>query len=342
MQQFSFGRLSDGREVTAYRLQNHTGAEAVILDYGCTVQSLKVPNRFGTATDVVLGYQTAAEYEANDGYFGAVVGRVGNRIGASSFSLDGKTYRLAANEGRNHLHGGVNGFDRRFWDAEASGERVVFSRISPDGEEGYPGSLVVRVAYELQEGNKLLITYDAVSDSATPVNLTNHSYFNLHGGGDIRSHTLQLNAQLFAEIDGELLPTGWLSPVAGTPLDFTSPKEVGRDLGAEFEQMRLAGGYDHNFVLDHSIPVQPSARLVGPDTGIVMTVETAAPGIQVYSGNAIQPRRGKDGAVLTAHSGICLETQNFPDAVHHSNFPNSILRPGSRYQSHTSYGFSLI
>ncbi len=338
LQQFAFGKLSGGELVTAYRISNRTGMQAVILDYGCIVQSLTVPNREGGETDVVLGYDSAAEYEAHGGFFGAAIGRVGNRIGGSAFTLDGETYRLPANEGGNHLHGGAQGFDRRLWSAECRGEKLVFSRTSPDGEEGYPGALAVQITYELLDGNALRIRYDAKTDRATPVNLTNHSYFNLHGGGDVLGHTLQLNAGAYTEIDEQWIPTGRLLPVAGTPMDFRQPKEIGRDLHADFEQLRLAGGYDHNYVLGGA---DYAARLYGPDSGILMTVETTEPGVQVYSGNSITPRRGKNGAALTIHSGVCLETQNFPDAVHHSDFPCPILRPDSRFHSTTTFTFSV-
>lgn len=333
METFAFGTLSNGQAVTAYRLRNGK-MEAVFLDYGATVQSLTVPNAQGGVTDVVLGYDTAAEYEENDGFFGAAIGRVGNRIGGSFFALDGKMYRLPANEGDNHLHGGPGGFDRRMWSAEPDGERLIFKRLSADGEEGYPGNLTVRITYELAE-NGLRITYDAETDQATPVSLTNHSYFNLHGSGDVLSHQLQLNAAAYTEIDEQLIPTGRLLPVEGTPMDFREAKDVGRDLHADLFQLHLAGGYDHNYVLDGN----PAARLYGPETGIVMTMETTEPGVQVYSGNGISPRRGKGGALLAAHSGICLETQCFPDAVHHDQFPSPILRPGEAYHSVTTYTF---
>ena len=230
MESFFFGRLAGGQPVTAYSLSNRAGARAVTLDYGCTVQSLAVPDGNGGFTDVVLGYDTAAEYEANGGFFGAAIGRVGNRIGGSVFSLDGRTYHLPANEGVNHLHGGPGGFHQCFWSAAAQGECLIFSRTSPDGEEGYPGNLKVQITYELLNDNRLRITYDAETDRPTPVSLTNHSYFNLAGGGDILGHTLWLNAARYTEIDGQLLPTGRLLPVAGTPMDFTEAKTIGRDI----------------------------------------------------------------------------------------------------------------
>ena len=339
MEKFSFGRLSDGQPVTAYRLRNNTGAEAVILDYGCTVQSLKVPNKAGGVTDVVLGYDSAAEYETNGGFFGAAIGRVGNRIAGSSFELDGKTYPLSPSEGRNQLHGGICGFDRRMWAAGADGEKLVFSRVSPDGEEGYPGNLTVKITYELLDGNSLRITYDAVTDAPTLVNLTNHSYFNLNGGGDILGHKLQIFAKYYTEVNDELIPTGRLIPVAGTPMDFRTPKTVGQDIDAECRQLKLGGGYDHNFALDFNEPFHIAAILESPESGIVMTVRTTEPGMQFYSGNSITPRKGKGGALLSERSALCLETQLFPDAIHQDAFLHPVLRPGLRYLACTSYSF---
>lgn len=339
MESFSFGNLLDGRKVTAYRLSNHTGTQAVVLDYGCTVQSLSIPNRTGGTTDVVLGYDTAEEYEKNDGFFGAAIGRVGNRIRESRFVLDGKTYQLTANEGKNHLHGGVKGFDRQLWDAVAENNKVVFSRISPDGEEGYPGTLSVQITYELLDGNALKITYKAETDQATPVSLTNHCCFNLDGKGNILNHTLQLNADYFTKINDQLLPTGTLQSVEGSPMDFRQGKAIGKDIKAADQQLLLAGGYDHNYVLNSG---DPAARLIGPETGIVMTVYTTEPGVQVYSGNSITPRKGKNGTLLNKNSGICLETQNFPDAVNQNHFPNPILRPGQVYYSETLHVFESI
>lgn len=338
MEQLPFGCLSDGRAVTAWVLQNRTGGRAVVLDYGAAIQSLTVPDGRGGVTDVVLGYDTAAEYEAGDGHFGAVVGRVCNRIGGAAFTVDGTEYHLTANEGPNHLHGGPNGFDRYLWHAEPRGEALILSRTSPDGEEGYPGTLQVRVTYELLNGNVLRITYDAETDRTTPVNLTNHAYFNLNGGGSALGHVLWLNARTCTEVGPGLIPTGRRLPVTRTPLDFTVPKTVGRDLDAGFPQLRLAGGYDHNYILDGG----DAACLLGLERGIVMTVQTTAPGLQLYAGNGITPRRGKGGVPMGPHDAVCLETQNFPDAVHHAGFPDPFLRPGQRYHTVTSYAFSTL
>ncbi|NLA85713.1 MAG: galactose mutarotase, partial [Clostridiales bacterium] len=232
MRQYIFGRTIDGRDVTAWRLENTRGAAATILDYGCTVQSLLIPNARGGLTDAVLGYDTAAEYEENGGYAGAVIGRVANRIGKSEFTLNGSTYRLARNDGENHLHGGIRGFDKAFWKAEAGQNTLALSRLSPDGEEGYPGNLEVTVTYLLNEDNALRIVYDAVSDDDTLINLTNHSYFNLNGEGSVLGHYLQINASTFTENDRDCLPTGRLLPSAGTPFDFREPKPIGRDIEA--------------------------------------------------------------------------------------------------------------
>ncbi len=339
MKSFSFGALPDGRAVTAYALNGPGGRAAVILDYGCTIQSLLVPDRTGELRDVVLGYDTAAEYAQNSGFFGACIGRVGNRIGNSQLPLNGKIYHLTPSEGPNQLHGGPEGFDRQLWRAEAQDGRLVFTRTSPDGEGGYPGNLDVRVAYEW-DGPALRITYDAVSDADTAVSLTNHSYFNLCGSGDILGHTLRLDADGFTEIDSALLPTGRILPVAGTPFDFTEAKPVGRDIAAGDAQLRLGGGYDHNFVLRLGEGIHPAARLHCPESGIALSVSTTAPAVQLYTGNAITPRKGRGGMALGKHSGLCLETQIHPDAVHHPSFPSPILRAGAAYHSCTVYEFS--
>ncbi|MGI5977420.1 MAG: aldose epimerase family protein [Candidatus Limivicinus sp.] len=340
METFSFGKLTDGREIKAWRLKSPGGAEAVILDYGCTVQSLRVPDRNGSLRDVVLGYDTAEEYEKNDGFFGAAIGRVGNRIGGSSFRLDGKDYQLESNEGRNQLHGGPKGFNCFIWQGKTEGEKLIFSRRSPEGEGGFPGNLDVRIIYELLEGNTLSVTYDAETDAPTPVNLTNHSYFNLSGHGNILDHELQLFAGAFTEIDDELIPTGRIIPVEGTPMDFRTVKKVGRDISADYRQLQLAGGYDHNFVLSGSEGgMQRAAVVRSPESGIILTVETTEPGVQFYTGNSITARKGKGGSELGAHSALCLETQKFPDAVHHGNFPDTVIRPGKPYHACTRYSF---
>ena len=332
-----FGRTRDGAAVTAYRLENAAGASVTVLDYGATIQSLSVPNAAGGFTDVVLGYDTVTEYEDNGGFLGATIGRVGNRIGGASFQLGGRTYALARNDGPNHLHGGRRGFDRRMWEAELRDDSLVFSRLSPDGEESYPGDLQVEVTFTLTEDNALRIAYDAVASQDTLVNLTNHSYFNLTGGGTVLHHTLQVFAHRFAENDDGCLPTGRLLPVEGTPFDFRTPKTIGADIGRDDEQLRRGGGYDHNYVL-----AGPRAVVLrGDQSGIVLTVDTDQPGMQLYTANSLTQRPGKGGTTMGPRDAVCLEPQLFPDGIHHYGFPSPILRAGQKMHSETVFSFTL-
>ncbi|MBQ3387196.1 MAG: galactose mutarotase, partial [Eggerthellaceae bacterium] len=290
---YPFGTLSTGEAVTAARLTNAHGMSVTVLDYGATIQSLVVPDRAGNPVDVVRGYDKAAKYEANVGYLGATVGRVANRIGGAAFTLHGITYRLARNDGDNHLHGGLRGFDKRLWDMQAEHDRIVCSRLSPDGEEGYPGNLAVTVTFQLSGDGALSITYEADTDADTPVNLTNHSYFNLDGSADVLAHRLQVFAERFCENDAGCLPTGRLLNVADTPFDFRAEKAIGADIGADHEQLRLAGGYDHNFCLTG----RRAAILRSEVSGICLTVDTDRPGMQVYSANFLTQRAGKGGRI---------------------------------------------
>ena len=323
-----FGTLADGTQVTAFRISRGAMC-AVVLDYGATLQTLIVPGKSG-AVDVVLGYESAGEYERRAGNLGATVGRYANRIGGGEFELNGRRYILARNSGPNHLHGGLRGFDRRMWSAEAGDDHVRFSRLSPDGEEGYPGNLRVAVTYTLTERG-LLIAYDAVSDADTVISLTNHSYFNLAGGGTALAHELRINAESFTENDENCLPTGRLIPVAGTPFDFRAAKPVGRDIGADNVQLAMGHGYDHNFALSG----HDAAELYSPESGIVMQITTDMPGVQLYTANFLERIPGKHGALMEPRGAICLETQEFPDAVHHSDFPSPILRAGEQYHRET-------
>ena len=332
---YCFGTLSDGRSVTAARLDNASGMSVVMLDYGATIQSIVIPDRNGNPVDVVLGYDTPSEYESQRGYLGATVGRVANRIGGASFTLHGVTYRLAKNNGENHLHGGLCGFDKRIWDIQVEDDRVLFSRLSPDGEEGYPGNLSVTVTFRLTEDGALHIVYDADTDTDTPVNLTNHSYFNLDGSHDVLSHTLQVFADRFCENDTGCLPTGHLLDVEGTPFDFRTAKAIGADLDANHEQLRLFGGYDHNFCLTGG----RAAVLLSEASGICMTVDTDRPGMQVYSANSLTERAGKGGRIMGPHSALCLETQIYPNALALSDFPSPILHAGEHVHSETVYSF---
>ena len=332
-----FGKLSDGRSVSAARLTNGSGASMTVMDYGATVQSLCIPDRDGKPIDVVLGYDTAAEYEKHGDYLGATIGRVGNRIGKAEFSLNGKTYNLAKNDGENHLHGGTEGFDKKIWRMAAQGDSLLCWRVSPDGEENYPGNLKVQVLFTLTPDNRLCLTYDADTDADTLVNLTNHSYFNLAGKGDVLGHRLQLFAERFAENDSGCLPTGKLLRVDGTPFDFRAEKEIGTDIGADDEQLKRAGGYDHNYVLSGS----KAAVLYSPESGIEMTVETDLPGMQFYSANFLTERQGKGGSVMHRRDAACFETQLYPNAMNCYAFPSPVLRAGAHLHTETSYAFRI-
>lgn len=330
-----FGALSDGRKVTAATLTGKGGAKLTVLDYGATIQSLCVPNRDGGLTDVVLGYDSPAEYERYNYFLGATIGRVGNRIGNAEFSLNGVRYELAKNDGENHLHGGILGFDRRFWHMAAQRDSLLCWRTSPDGEEGYPGNLEVRVCFTLTEENRLKIEYDAVTDADTLVNLTNHSYFNLNGGGSVLEHRVQIFAERFAENGCGCLPTGRLIPVDGTPFDFRKEKTIGAEIDAEDEQLILAGGYDHNYVLCG----KKAAVMFSPETGIEMTVETDLPGMQFYTGNFLAEHPGKGGGNIVRRGAACFETQLYPNAMNCYGFPSPVLRAGAKMHSETDYTF---
>ena len=332
-----FGTTADGKAVTAYTLENSRGMAVTVLDYGATVQSILVPDKQGGLTDVALGYDTIEGYEKGDGYLGATIGRVGNRIGGARFSLNGVEHALAKNDGANHLHGGVKGFDKCMWACEPAEGSLRFSRLSPDGEEGYPGDLNVTVTFTLSEDDALSIAYDAVSDKDTLVNLTNHTYFNLNGGGSALDHELTVNAKRFCENDAGCLPTGKLLPVEGTPFDFRAPKTIGRDIGADCEQLRLFGGFDHNFVLTGG----QAAVLYSPASGVELTVETDLPGMQLYTSNGLTEQAGKGGRSMGPHGAVCLETQLFPNGMNCWSFPSPVLRAGEKMHTETVFRFGL-
>ncbi|MGD8727716.1 MAG: aldose epimerase family protein [Gemmatimonadales bacterium] len=344
-----FGQMPDGRAVSVYTLTNANGMRVRAINYGGIILSLEVPEREDRLDDVVLGYDDLEGYLEETPYFGAIIGRYGNRIAGGSFTLDGATYTLATNNGPNHLHGGLVGFDKVIWDAELfqhdSGAGVIFAYTSADGEEGYPGTLTVRVTYMLSQENELSFDYHAVTDKPTPVNLTQHTYFNLagHGSGDILGHELTLNATRFTPVDATLIPTGDIIPVAGTPFDFRSAKPIGADIAADHEQLQHGGGYDHNFVLDREAPgLVHAAQVYEPTTGRVMDVYTTEPGLQFYSGNFLDGTiTGKSGHVYGHRQGFCLETQHYPDSPNTPAFPTTILRPGEEYASRTVYTFGV-
>jgi len=339
-----YGQLPDGTSVEQYTLTNPHGLVCKIITYGGVITELDVPDRNGRLGDVVVGFDSLAQYVKGHPYFGAIVGRVANRIAKGRFTLDGKTYTLAVNNGPNALHGGRRGFDKVVWNAEplASADSAVLklSYASPDGEEGYPGTLKVTVTYTLTDKNELRIDYEATTDKATPVNLTNHSYWNLTGGGNVFGHELMIAARNFTPTDDTLIPTGEIKPVKGTPLDFTTPKPIGKDI----QQLLHAPqrGYDHNFVLDGGgKTLALAARVYEPRTGRVMEVLTDQPGVQLYTANFLDHTRGKGGQLHQKHGAFCLETQHFPDSVNHPNFPSAILRPGEVYRTTTVHRFSV-
>ena len=344
----SFGRTKGGQAVEIYTLKNSRGAEARVMTYGATVVSLKVPDRAGRFDDVVLGFDRLETYEEDTHYIGPVIGRYANRIAKGRFTLNGVEYRLAVNNGENHLHGGLRGFDKVVWRARPlaarGGQAVEFSYVSRDGEEGYPGTLTVRVTYTLTEANELRIDYAATTDRDTVINLTNHSYFNLagHGSGDILGHRLMINAARFTPTDARSIPTGELRAVRGTPFDFTRPQTIGARIEQPDEQLRFGNGYDHNFVIrGRAGTLRRAARVTEPSTRRVMEVWTTEPGMQFYAGNFLEGTAdGKGGKPYRRRYGFCLETQHYPDSPNKPDFPSTVLRRGARYRTTTVYKFS--
>jgi aldose 1-epimerase len=343
-----FGKLADGTAVESFTLRNANGVEVRAITYGAIITSLRVPDRAGKLGDVVLGHDDLAGYVSKPSYFGTVVGRYGNRIAKGKFTLDGKTYTLATNNGPNHLHGGIKGFDKVVWKAEPapSGTAVTFRYVSADGEEGYPGRLQAQVTYTLDDKNALTFEYLATTDKPTPVNLTQHSYFNLAGpgaGGDILGHVLTLDGDRYTPVDATLIPLGTLAPVAGTPFDFRKPVAIGARIDADDEQIKRGGGYDHNFVINRKGPgLVHTARVLDPSSGRTMDVETTEPGVQFYSGNFLDGSVvGKGGTAYKQRSGLCLETQHYPDSPNQPSFPSTILRPGQEYRSKTVLTFGV-
>lgn len=329
-----FGALEDGTAVSLWELTNERGLTAQVLDYGVTIRSVLVPDKRGKLVDVVLGYDTLKEYVRDGCYLGTTVGRCANRIKGASFELNGKTYPLYANNGENHLHGGKRGFNKYVWNGEQTGEAVTFSRLSPDGEEGYPGNLQVQVTMGW-EGDSLTIRYEATTDQDTVVNLTNHSYFNLNGKGKINGHLLQVAADHYTLNGRDGIPTGEVVSVEGSAMDFRTPKTIGQDAGKKEPCVSFFNGYDSNFIISG----HPFATAVGDKTGITLIADTDQPGVQLYTANALGPRLGKKGSFYGFRSGFCLETQNYPDAIHHPQWPSCILKAGETYRSVTTYTF---
>lgn len=343
-----FGKLADGTKVYRWSLANG-GTRMKVLSYGGIVQSLELPDRHGRYTNVSLGYDTIEAYTAGTTFFGALIGRYGNRIAKGRFTLDGKTHQLSVNDGENSLHGGAKGFDTRVWDVEpfkdSSGVGLRLHRTSVDGEMGYPGTLRVTVTYTLTARGDWRIDYAATTDEPTVVNLTNHTYYNLagEGSGDVLDHELALTASRFTPTDAGLIPTGELAEVAGTPFDFRRAKPVGRDIRVSHEQLVTAKGFDHNWVLDKGITRRPEhfATLRDPESGRTLKVATTEPGVQFYSGNFLDGTlTGPSGRIYRQGDGLCLETQHFPDSPNQPKFPSTVLRPGETYRSSTVHSFS--
>jgi aldose 1-epimerase len=347
MQKQAFGKLQDGRPADLYVLSNKQGAEAAISTYGATLVALKVPDRGGKPGDVVLGYDKVEGYENGKAFFGASVGRYGNRIAHAKFVLDGVTYTLEKNDGENHLHGG---FNKRLWTAKdvssGAGQALKLTYLSADGEEGYPGNLSVKIVYTLLAGqNALKIDYSATTDKDTVLNLTHHSYFNLagQGNGDVLKQEMTIHASRFTPVDATLIPTGELREVRGTPFDFLKAVAIGARIDQDEQQLKFGKGYDHNWVLDNksSGSLISAAEAYDPQTGRVMDISTTEPGLQFYTGNFLDGTvQGKDGKIYVRRGAFCLETQHFPDSPNHPDFPSTVLKPGQQFHSTTIYKFS--
>jgi aldose 1-epimerase len=342
----SWGTLPDGTPVDIYTLRNASGGRARISNYGGIVTSLWVPDRDGQSGDVVLGHHDLAGYLRESPYFGCLIGRYGNRIARGRFTLDGRTYTLATNNGPNHLHGGIRGFDKRVWTAEATerdGSPILkLTYVSSDGEEGYPGTLTAEAVYSLTPDNALRLEYTAAADRPTIVNLTQHSYFNLRGHGDILGHVVQMPADRFTPVDATLIPTGELRPVEGTPFDFRNATAIGARIHQDNEQLRFGGGYDHNWVFPKAAgQLTLMARVTEPESGRVLEVLSSEPGLQFYSGNFLDGSiTGKEGRLYEHRHGFCMEPQHFPDSPNQPGFPSVVLRPGETYRNTIVYRFT--
>jgi aldose 1-epimerase len=342
-----FGKTKDGRAVELYTLKNANGLSADIMTYGGTVVSLNVPDKAGQMADVVLGFDTLAEYEEKSPYFGSITGRYANRIAKGKFTLEGEEYTLAVNNDVNHLHGGLKGFDKQVWKASTKespqGPSLTFKHTSPDGDEGYPGALSMEVTYTLTKDNALQIDYKATSDKATVINLTNHSYFNLggNGNGTILDHDLTLFADKFTPTDATAIPIGELASVEGTPFDFRKATPIGKRIDAADTQIKYGQGYDHNYVINGKPgTLRPTAIVHDPKSGRVMEISTTEPGVQFYTGNFLDGLSGKGGKTYVRRGALCLETQHFPDSPNQKAFPSVVLRPGATYTHTTVHKFS--
>jgi aldose 1-epimerase len=338
-----FGRTPDGTSVNVFTLRNANGMMVKLTEYGATLTELWVPDRDGKLADVVLGYEHPEDYAAAPFYLGATLGRVANRIASGTFQLDGRRYTLATNRPPNHLHGGVRGFDKRVWASRRDSGGITFTYVSRDGEEGYPGTLRVSATFTLTDRNELRIDYTATTDKATPINLTNHSFFNLAGSGTMLDHVLTLDAHRYTPMNDASVPTGEIAFVVGTPMDFTTPHSIGERIG---EGRAMPVGYDHNFVIDRPAgdhALRRAARLEEPRSGRALEIWTTEPGLQFFTGNRFDGTfPGVGGAVYQRHAGVALEPQHFPDAINHPDWPSVVLRPGETFHSTTVYRFSIL
>jgi aldose 1-epimerase len=340
-----FGKLNNGKEVYMYTLKNKNGMTADITNYGATVVSLFAPDKNGKFADIILGYDSLQSYENGTSYFGAIVGRYGNRIGKGKFTLEGKSYQLTINNGENHLHGGTIGFNKKLWSTDSyDGQSLKMTLVSPDGDQGYPGTLTLNVIYSLTDNNELKIDYSATTDKPTILNPTNHCYFNLTGNPEntILNHVLMINADDYTPIDSEFITTGEIAKVAGTPMDFRSPTPIGERINDNFVQLKNGKGYDHNWVLnDYNGKVREAATVYDPSSGRELQVLTDQPGTQFYSGNFLDGTEiGKGGIHYKHRTGMCLETQHFPDSPNKKNFPSVELKPDEKFSSTTIYRFT--
>lgn len=339
---------ANGSQLESWNFSNANGVTMTIINYGGRITSLKVPTKSGNVIDVVLGYDSLSQFVNEKSFLGALVGRYGNRIGNAKFTLEGKEYQLAANNGKNSLHGGLKGFDKRFWKGEpvqnGRNDAVELYYESADGEEGFPGNLKVKVTYTLSEQNEVIIDYEATTDKTTLVNLTNHAYFNLAGSGDILKHEFEIFADRFTPVDEGLIPTGELRGVVGTPFDFTSKHAVGERIDQDEEQIKIGKGYDHNYVLNKPKPdsLTLAARVTEPSSGLIMEVYTTQPGMQFYTGNFLNGSlKGRGGVSYERRTAFCLETQHFPDSPNKPEFPSTVLKPGEVYKERTIYKFII-
>lgn len=338
-----FGTMKSGQDVYAYTLTNANGMKAKVIDYGAILVSLLVPDKDGNLTDVVLGFDKLEDYYGNGSFFGATIGPNANRIADASFEINGQTYKLDVNDGANNLHSHKEeGYHKRVWEAQEGTDSVTFTLEGKDGELGFPGNKKVSMTYTLSDDNALKLSYHVSSDAKTVVNMTNHTYFNLagHNAGKIEDHLLKMNASHYTPTVPGSIPTGKIAPVEGTPMDFTQMKPIGRDINADCEQLKIGQGYDHNFVVDDADgTLREIAEVEEPKSGRKMKVFTTLPGVQFYAGNCITEETGKENAVYGARMGFCLETQYYPDNIHHPNFPQAVFGPDKDYESVTVYQF---